>query len=97
MKLYTDLQPRRSDYDLKTVTENVWTILEQCWTFEPHLRPAIEALVSQLCSTLSLSSLRSPPTRHPLRRFIAKAEYSSENVSPLPQTAPNPLNLDKTS
>ncbi|KAJ7193916.1 kinase-like domain-containing protein [Mycena pura] len=36
-----NLRPKRWEYDCQMVSDEMWSILDQCWSFEPCLRPTI--------------------------------------------------------
>ncbi|KAJ7500320.1 kinase-like domain-containing protein [Mycena galericulata] len=47
-KLLATLQPKRSDYDVEKVSNEMWTVLDRCWAFDPQLRPTVTEVVSFL-------------------------------------------------
>ncbi|KAJ7131886.1 kinase-like domain-containing protein [Mycena crocata] len=51
VRIVDDLRPKRWEYDCHMVSDEMWSILDQCWSLEPHLRPTIADI------------LQSPPFR----------------------------------
>ncbi|KAJ7432908.1 kinase-like domain-containing protein [Mycena galericulata] len=50
-----ELRPKRADYhDHELVTDEIWSILDRCWVFEPHARPRISDVLVQLSSAFQL-------------------------------------------
>jgi hypothetical protein len=47
-QILADLRPKRTDYDEHKVTPETWSVLDRCWTFEPHLRPEIFEVLREL-------------------------------------------------
>ncbi|KAF8216912.1 hypothetical protein K438DRAFT_1798017 [Mycena galopus ATCC 62051] len=54
-KILSDLRPKRADYDEKRVPQRTWSILDGCWSFEPHLRPTVSELLSGLTDSFASS------------------------------------------
>ncbi|KAJ7103766.1 kinase-like domain-containing protein [Mycena epipterygia] len=52
-KDFPNLRPRRIDYGHDVITDELWSILDQCWALEPQARPAISDVLRQLSSALS--------------------------------------------
>ncbi|KAJ7512057.1 kinase-like domain-containing protein [Mycena galericulata] len=54
-KGHSELRPKREDYsDHELVTDQIWSILDRCWAFEPHARPHISDVLLQLSSAFHL-------------------------------------------
>ncbi|KAJ6514763.1 kinase-like domain-containing protein [Mycena vulgaris] len=49
-KILADLRPKRADYEEQTVAHEIWSLLDRCWAFEPHLRPVIFEVLRELNS-----------------------------------------------
>ncbi|KAF7368574.1 putative TKL/TKL-ccin protein kinase [Mycena venus] len=47
-KILAQLQPKREDYDVRTVKAETWVMLDQCWNFKPQLRPPISQVHHEL-------------------------------------------------
>ncbi|KAJ7840878.1 kinase-like domain-containing protein [Mycena leptocephala] len=47
-KTLAQLQPKREDYSIFKVTNTTWSVLDQCWNFEPQLRPSISQVLREL-------------------------------------------------
>ncbi|KAF8216901.1 kinase-like domain-containing protein [Mycena galopus ATCC 62051] len=54
-KTLSSLRPKRADYDEKRVSQRTWSILDGCWSFEPHLRPTVSELLSGLTDSFASS------------------------------------------
>jgi hypothetical protein len=50
-KIYAELRPKRTDYDIRAVKTETWFLLDQCWNFEPQLRPSISQALRELNSS----------------------------------------------
>ncbi|KAJ7512071.1 kinase-like domain-containing protein [Mycena galericulata] len=51
----SELRPKREDYHgHELVTDEIWSILDRCWVFEPHARPHISDVLLQLSSAFQL-------------------------------------------
>ncbi|KAJ7322006.1 kinase-like domain-containing protein [Mycena albidolilacea] len=48
VRILADLGPKQADYDAEKVPHRTWCVLDQCWSFEPMLRPGISELLSDL-------------------------------------------------
>ncbi|KAJ7914607.1 kinase-like domain-containing protein [Mycena leptocephala] len=48
VKLLEALHPNRADYDIHKVTNTTWSVLDQCWAFDPQLRPTIAEVLPLL-------------------------------------------------
>ncbi|KAJ7768398.1 kinase-like domain-containing protein, partial [Mycena metata] len=48
-----DLSPKRVDYGHSVITDEIWSVLEPCWAFEPQSRPAISEVRVQLMLTFA--------------------------------------------
>ncbi|KAJ6498752.1 kinase-like domain-containing protein [Mycena sanguinolenta] len=48
VKLLANLHPKRADYNIKKVTNEIWSVLDRCWAFEPQLRPTITDIIPSL-------------------------------------------------
>ncbi|KAJ7094989.1 kinase-like domain-containing protein [Mycena epipterygia] len=48
IEILAQLQPSREGHDIDTVTNATWSVLTQCWSFEPQLRPPITEVLSEL-------------------------------------------------
>ncbi|KAF7376613.1 TKL/TKL-ccin protein kinase [Mycena sanguinolenta] len=48
VKLLANLHPKRADYNVKKVTNEMWSVLDRCWAFEPQLRPTITDIIPSL-------------------------------------------------
>ncbi|KAJ7447125.1 kinase-like domain-containing protein [Mycena galericulata] len=47
-KMLAELRPKRADYDVCTVKPETWSVLDQCWAFEPQQRPPISQVLPEL-------------------------------------------------
>ncbi|KAF7343895.1 Glycoside hydrolase family 76 protein [Mycena venus] len=56
VKTLNELRPKRADYDEIQVPEGTWSVLNLCWTFEPHLRPTITEVLRALSTDASGTS-----------------------------------------
>ncbi|KAJ7882461.1 kinase-like domain-containing protein [Mycena leptocephala] len=50
-RILAGLRPKREDYDVNTVKNEAWSILDRCWDFEPQLRPSISHVLHDLNAT----------------------------------------------
>ncbi|KAJ7808380.1 kinase-like domain-containing protein [Mycena olivaceomarginata] len=41
VQIVDNLRPKRWEYDCQMVSDEMWSILDQCWSCEPYLRPTI--------------------------------------------------------
>jgi hypothetical protein len=48
VKLLEALHPNRADYDIHKVPNTTWSVLDQCWAFDPQLRPTIAEVLPLL-------------------------------------------------
>ncbi|KAJ6544762.1 kinase-like domain-containing protein [Mycena vulgaris] len=69
-QILSDLRPKRSDYDCVGLTDQTWSVLDQCWAFEPELRPTISDLRDQLSSTFKKASAVGLDDSHSDERHI---------------------------
>ncbi|KAJ7882474.1 kinase-like domain-containing protein [Mycena leptocephala] len=51
IRILAGLRPKREDYDVNTVKNEAWSILDRCWDFEPQLRPSISHVLHNLSAT----------------------------------------------
>ncbi|KAJ7139511.1 kinase-like domain-containing protein [Mycena epipterygia] len=49
-------RPRRLDYG-RNVTDEIWSVLDECWTFEPQARPPISDVMCRLSSAFQVSTV----------------------------------------
>ncbi|KAJ7935350.1 kinase-like domain-containing protein [Mycena leptocephala] len=54
IQTFSELRPKRADYK---VTDGVWSVLDQCWEFDPHSRPTISNVRQQLSSVFNGSAV----------------------------------------
>ncbi|KAJ7863309.1 kinase-like domain-containing protein [Mycena olivaceomarginata] len=54
-KILSNLRPKRMDYDEMKVSQGTWSVLDECWSFEPHLRPTVSEVLSGLTDSFSSS------------------------------------------
>ncbi|KAJ7214394.1 kinase-like domain-containing protein, partial [Mycena pura] len=47
-KVLEGLRPKRADYDVDVVTNEVWAVLDRSWEFDPQMRPSIAELSDSL-------------------------------------------------
>ncbi|KAJ7500331.1 kinase-like domain-containing protein [Mycena galericulata] len=69
-KILADLRPKRADYDEQRVTDEIWSVLNRCWTFEPHLRPAIFEVQRELASIFQMKTVAAEAVTAKLEKFI---------------------------
>ncbi|KAJ7888281.1 kinase-like domain-containing protein [Mycena leptocephala] len=51
------LRPKRVDYDHEVITDEIWSILDRCWAFEPCVRPAISDVLRELSFVFQVSTV----------------------------------------
>jgi serine/threonine protein kinase len=51
------LRPKREDYDINSVKNQTWAVLDRCWSFEPQLRPPISEVLHELTASFLVGSL----------------------------------------
>ncbi|KAJ7850119.1 kinase-like domain-containing protein, partial [Mycena leptocephala] len=49
--------PKREDYDINSVKNQTWAVLDRCWSFEPQLRPPISEVLHELTASFLAGSL----------------------------------------
>ncbi|KAJ7759445.1 kinase-like domain-containing protein [Mycena maculata] len=64
-KILADIRPKRVDYDMDKVSHEIWSVLDQCWSFEPHLRPVIFELQRELGSILETKRMETKLNTYP--------------------------------
>jgi hypothetical protein len=52
-----ELRPKRADYDREVITDEIWSILDQCWAFEPCARPAISHVFQELSLVFQVTTV----------------------------------------
>ncbi|KAJ7432091.1 kinase-like domain-containing protein [Mycena latifolia] len=53
-QILSELRPKRSDYEHRVqLTDSTWSVLDQCWAFEPELRPTVSDIRDRLSSAFN--------------------------------------------
>ncbi|KAJ6572721.1 kinase-like domain-containing protein [Mycena vulgaris] len=52
-----ELRPKRADYDHEVITDEIWSILDRCWVFEPCARPAISDVLRELSFVFQVTTV----------------------------------------
>ncbi|KAJ7111876.1 kinase-like domain-containing protein [Mycena epipterygia] len=73
VKVLADLRPKRADYSINEVTNEMWSVLDRCWNFEPLLRPTITEVQRSLPISV-MSDIENPnemglPSELPLKKM----------------------------